>query len=326
MAIFYLEVKTFGRARGKEGSSATSAAAYRSGERIHDERTGRTHDHSQRQDVLHKEIVVPSRYTDSDMSWAQDRATLWNAAETAEARKDARVAREYVVGLPVELTPEQRLKLVRGFSQTISDRYRNAVDIAIHAPRPESDPRNYHAHLLTTTREISPDGMGLKTTLDISSTSRQMRGLEPVGNEYLWVRERWASAANEALREAGLDIRVDDRGYREQGLSHGAMPRIPAVAREIERRGERSFVAERIREQWQNDAQAHQEKSSAMSTSRESGPPSAHPVVETRDLEQIRREARENWIRMRQQQRGASAAAENPELRNDRGTDQDLGF
>jgi hypothetical protein len=332
MAIFYLDVKTFGRARGKEGSSATSAAAYRSGERIRDQRTGRTHDHSQRQDVLHKEIVVPSRFSDSDMSWAQDRATLWNAAEVAETRKNARVAREYVVGLPAELTPEQRLKLVREFSQGISDRYQNAVDIAIHAPRPESDPRNYHAHLLTTTREISPDGIGLKTTLDVSSTVRQLRGLEPVGNEYLWVRERWASATNEALREAGLAVRVDHRSYEDQGALQGSMPRIPVIAREIERRGERSFVAERIREQWQNQAEMRHQKSSEMPDVPERSPPLAGPVVETRDLAQIRRDARENWMRMRQQKNGqfneaAKAVSAEKEPRSALlGSDQDLSI
>ena len=54
MAIYYLNMKTFGRGGG---SSAVNAAAYRSGERIRDERTGRTYDHSARQDVMHKEIV-----------------------------------------------------------------------------------------------------------------------------------------------------------------------------------------------------------------------------------------------------------------------------
>jgi hypothetical protein len=115
-----LQTKTFGRAGG---SSAASAAAYRAGERIRDERTGRIYDHSERLDVLHKEIVLPSQFADEDMAWARDRSNLWNSAESAETRKDARVAREYLVALPVELSPPQRLELVRGFSQELSDRY-----------------------------------------------------------------------------------------------------------------------------------------------------------------------------------------------------------
>ena len=312
MAIFHFDVKTFGRARGKEGSSSTSAAAYRSGERIHDHRTGRTHDHSNRRDVLYKEIVVPSRFSESDMGWAQHRSTLWNAAEAAEARGNARVAREYVVGLPVELSPQERIKLVRAFSQTLSDRYQNAVDIAIHAPRPESDPRNFHAHLLTTTREVSPDGVGLKTTLDISSTVRQMRGLNPVDNEYLWARERWATSTNEALREAGLAVRVDHRGFEERGVDRDSTPRIPAVAREIERRGERSFVADRIRADWQHQVEAKQlEKTSG----KDSQLQIETAVVPRIDPEEVRRQARENWVRYREQQKAQALEMPNNHAR-----------
>ena len=79
---------------------------------------------------------------------------------SAETRKNARVARDILVALPVELNAEQRLGLVRGFSQELSDRYGFAVDVAIHAPRdfPGSDPRNFHAHLLATTREVNAEG------------------------------------------------------------------------------------------------------------------------------------------------------------------------
>src|SRR5471032_939916 len=88
---------------------------------------------------------------------------------------NARVAREYLVALPVELSPRQRLSLVRGFSQKLTDRYGFAVDFAIHAPRdfPGSDPRNFHAHLLTTTREVKVEGLGAKTTLDMNDASRR---------------------------------------------------------------------------------------------------------------------------------------------------------
>src|SRR5277367_4827187 len=165
MAVYFLHLKTFGRS---DGSSAPSAAAYRAGERIRDERTGRTYDHSDRQDVLHKEIVLPSRFADADVEWARERASLWNTAENAETRKNARVAREYLVALPAELAHGQRLDLVRGFSQELADRYRFAVDFTIHAPRdfPGSDPRNFHAHLLATTREATIAGLGAKTTLE----------------------------------------------------------------------------------------------------------------------------------------------------------------
>src|SRR5580704_13559796 len=203
MAIYFLNLKTFGRANG---SSAASAAAYRAGERIRDERTGKTYDHSERRDVMHKEIVLPSRFADEDMAWARDRASLWNAAESAETRKDARVAREYLVALPVELSPPQRLELVRSFSQELSDRYGFAVDLAIHAPRdfPGSDPRNFHAHLLATTREVGAEGLGAKTALELGDDKRAALGLGPAINELLWVRERWANITNAAFRDANI--------------------------------------------------------------------------------------------------------------------------
>ena len=229
MAVYFLNLKTFGRSGG---SSAVSAAAYRSGERIRDERTGRTYDHQDRQDVMHKEILLPSQFADSSMSWARERASLWNLAETAESRKNARVAREYLVALPVELDPDQRLKLVRGFSQELTDRYQFALDLAVHAPRdfPGSDPRNFHAHLLATTREVAPDGLTAKTTLELNDSRRRDRGLEPGINELLYVRDRWAVVTNEALREANVAARVDHRSLAAQGIDREPYPHIPRAA------------------------------------------------------------------------------------------------
>ena len=111
MAIYFLHLKTFGRSNG---SRAVSAAAYRAGERIRDERTGRIYDHSSRQDVMHKEIILPANVAAEAAAWAEDRANFWNNAERAEHRKNARVAREYLVVLPSELQAEQRLSLAMG--------------------------------------------------------------------------------------------------------------------------------------------------------------------------------------------------------------------
>jgi ATP-dependent exoDNAse (exonuclease V) alpha subunit len=285
VAVYYLHMKTFGRANG---SSAASAVAYRAGERITDERTGKTYDHSARQDVMHKEIVLPSKYSGDDMGWARDRSSLWNAAETAETRKNARVAREYLVALPVELSPEQRSSLVRGFSQELSDRYGFAVDFAIHAPRdfPGSDPRNFHAHLLATTREVMPSGLGSKTTLDMSDGDRRARGLGPAINELLHVRERWATVTNEAMQEAHIAARIDHRSLEAQGIDREPVPHIPRAAFEMERQGARSVVADRIREEYQARVQARLDR--------------VHAPGKPQSLEDIRREAREDWLRMRQ--------------------------
>jgi ATP-dependent exoDNAse (exonuclease V) alpha subunit len=328
MAVYYLNMKTFGRSGG---SSAASAAAYRAGERIRDERTGKTYDHSERQDVMHKEIVLPSEFAGADMQWTRDRSSLWNAAESAETRKNARVAREYLVALPVELSPPQRLQLARGFSQELSDRYRFAVDLAIHAPRdfPGSDPRNFHAHLLTTTREVTADGLGAKTTLDMNDAKRREMGLAPVINELLHVRERWAAVTNEALQEAHVAARVDHRTLEAQGIDREPWPRIPKAAFEMERHGYRSVVADRMRRDHEVRVQERRERAAGreVANSREvagagaerattervaaepattgqeaKGSVAGPTIVRRQTLEDIRREARENWLRMRQSQ------------------------
>ncbi|HMK86744.1 MAG TPA: MobQ family relaxase [Steroidobacteraceae bacterium] len=293
MAIYYLNLKTIGRS---DGSSAPGAAAYRAGERIRDERRGRIYDHSDRRDVLHKEIILPSDLAHAELGWARDRARLWNAAEEAELRRNARVAREYLVALPVELTPEQRALLARGFSQELADRYRFAVDVAIHAPRdlPGSDPRNFHAHLLATTREVTATGFAAKTTLELNDSDRRALGLGPAVNELLHVRERWASITNEALRAAHVAARIDHRTLAAQGIDREPLPRIPPPAYEAERRGFRSAVAERIREDYAARVQARLARAAGLR--------------EAPSLEDLRRQARERWLEMRRE----SAAREQP--------------
>ena len=254
MAIYFLNLRTFGRSNG---SSAVSAAAYRAGERIRDERTGRTYDHSDRHDVLHKEIMLPDQFSADKMSWAQDRGNLWNRAESAEVRANARTAREYLVSLPSELSPQARINLVTAFSRELVERYQFALDIAIHAPRdfPGSDPRNFHAHLLATTREVALDGLGAKTALEWSDTARRRRGMGPGIGELLHVRERWAVAANSALEQAQIDARIDHRTLQAQGIEREPL-HIPHAAFEAERRGYYSAVAERIRAEHQARVEA----------------------------------------------------------------------
>ena len=96
MAIFHLSTSTVGRASGR---SAVASAAYRSAERLTNDRDGLTHDYRGRGGVEQSEILVPSN---ANADWAKDRSALWNAAEHSEKRKDARVAREIIVaGVPV---------------------------------------------------------------------------------------------------------------------------------------------------------------------------------------------------------------------------------
>jgi hypothetical protein len=306
MAILQLRIQPVSRGAGR---TATSAAAYRAGERIRNERTGAVYDHSKREDVLHKEIFLPSSLEQAAdrMDWARDRSTLWNTAEKAEKQSNSRVAREYLVALPAELSAEQRVVLARAFSREIAERYNVAVDLAVHAPRPEGDPRNFHAHLLATTREVTPDGLGPKTGLDRNGEVRAELGLPKSRQEFADLRKRWAELTNDALREANIEARVDHRSLEAQGIDREPRPRLPWGAYQAERRGERSEIAERVRERHRQRVAARRagaEKDFAGPANKSAG--SADPRVGSHrepaspeDMEARRRRAVQDWLKYR---------------------------
>lgn len=304
MAIFVFRMKTFSRSAGPRGSRATSAAAYRAGERIRDLRTGAVYDHRGRQDVLHREIVLPAALErrGAAMGWARDRSTLWNAAEHAETRRNARVAREFMVALPHELAASERIALARGLAQQLVERYHNAVDLVVHAPR--GDPRNFHAHLLSTTRELTPEGLGRKTTLELSGTQRHRQGLLRWGQERLWLRERWASLANEALQRAHLSMRISHEYPATQDALR--MPRLPSLAYHIEQRGGHSHLAERMRERHRS-ARLQQQPQRLESRARDGASPADHQLQRARWWQSVRAQAHSAWDALRQ--RGSSTPA-----------------
>jgi hypothetical protein len=225
MESYFLRVKTFSRGKG---SSATKAAAYRAGERIRDERSGAVFDYSDRDDVAHSEIILPATHdVSAEMAWAHNRSLLWNAVQNSGRNWNSRLAREVLVLLPIQLNPTQRIALTSGFAHELADRYGSAVDLAIHRPRAGADQRHHHAHLLMTTRQVGPAGLGSRTTLDLSGTERHERGLGPSKDDLLWIRERWAQLTNEALKDAGLADRIDHRSYKARGIDREPKPLVP---------------------------------------------------------------------------------------------------
>jgi hypothetical protein len=240
VAIYHLSVKPISRSAGR---SATAAAAYRAGVEIADERTGEVHDYRRKGGVESADIVLP----DGAPEWATNRGALWNAAEKAEKRKDACVAREYEVALPAELSPAERRRLALDFAQEMANREGCAVDVAIHAPGKEGDERNHHAHILRTTRKVAIDGLGAK--LDTEKAGRKrVDDLEAV-------RARWAELTNERLRENGIEARVDHRSHAERGIETAPTLHLGPGATGYERRtGEPSET--RMRQEANADRQA----------------------------------------------------------------------
>jgi hypothetical protein len=139
----------------------------------------------------------------------------------------------------------------------------------------------------------------------------------------LFAREHWADATNEALRAANLPDRVDHRSLQAQGIDREPRRRIPQAAFEIDRRGEYSIVAERMHAEHQQRVQARQELAAAAAKSVE--PPSTGAVIgsiKRQSLEEIRREARQAWLQLREQRQSNPSPA--PAAGRNRSRDDDL--
>ena len=197
MAIYHLRASVISRSSGR---SATAAAAYRSATEIEDRRTGLSFDYASKRGVEHVEILAPDHAPD----WVSDRSELWNRVEEAETRKNSQVAREVRVALPDELSPEERVELVREFCQEAFVDRGMVADIAIHAPGSEGDDRNHHAHIMLTTREIDAEGFTTK--------NRDWNGKDVLEG---W-RSSWAEVSNEALERAEIEERIDHRTLEAQ--------------------------------------------------------------------------------------------------------------
>ena len=225
MAIYRFEAKVIARSHGR---SATASAAYRAGESIDDERTGFVFDYTRKRGVLYSKIFTPP----NTPAWMEDRAQLWNAVEKAEKRRDAQLARDLLLSLPHELTPEQRRDLVREFVLTEFVAKGMIADVAIHAPDREADERNHHAHVLLTMRELAASGFGKKV--------REWNATEQLE---AW-RAHWADTVNRHLEKYGHEARVDHRSLADQGIDREPEPKQGSVATEMERDGRDSHAGD----------------------------------------------------------------------------------
>ena len=237
MAIYHNTTYTISRSRkgiSAAERSAVGASAYRSGSKLVQRKgtiedflrrsTGssraipvvKTHDYSRRTGVLHTALLLPDGV---NASWTADRSTLWNTFEAAENRSNSRLAREYRVGLPHELGDEQRVELVTAYAKLIVERFSVVVDLAVHAPSPGGDQRNFHAHLLASTRTISNAGPGAKSMMEQSNGNLKKAGLPLTQDLIGELRFDWEKLANEHLQRAGCDARIDCRSYADRHIA-----------------------------------------------------------------------------------------------------------
>ena len=288
MATYHLSAKTISRSNGR---SATAAAAYRSGARIDDERTGLIHDYRRRRGVEASLLILP----DGAPDWASDRARLWNAAEHAETRKNSTVAREFEIALPAELDAEQRQRLAADFARELVLRHGCAADVAIHRPGRTGDQRNHHAHLLLTTRRLTAAGFAEKT--------RELDDLKS-GEIGRW-RARFAEVQNERLREAGVEARVDHRSLEAQGNDREATIHLGPTATALERRGVPTRLGESNRAvrasnaERRRDAEARRDaERRETEPTRPAEPPAAEAEARAPAVENILQALREKTARL----------------------------
>ncbi|KZC79194.1 conjugal transfer protein TraA [Sphingobium yanoikuyae] len=224
MAIFHFSVQVISLAAGR---SSVSAAAYRAGERLHDERLDRDHDFRARSGVEHSEIMLPEGAPEQ---W-RERERLWNDVEAFESRKDAQLAREIEFAIPREMTRAQGIELARDFvAQEFVDRGMIA-DLNVHWDIGTDGQAKPHAHVMLTMREVTPDGFGQK-----------VREWNDHANVERW-RESWGAHVNARLTELDIDARIDHRSLAEQGIDLEPQSKIGGPAH---RMGAQGFEADRV--------------------------------------------------------------------------------
>ena len=191
MAIYHFALSSVSR---KAGRSAVKSAAYITGSRVIDERTGRVINYSRKaKEVLGTGTIGPIN---------------WQATEAAEKRKDAKIARSIIVALPWELTLRALTKLVRTFGYWLRREHGLAGQWAIHAA--PGDQRNIHAHLVITTRTVNAKGGHERKLreLDVARTS---------GAIIKRWRQKWDDVVNRALKKNGHEARIDGRSHEAAG-------------------------------------------------------------------------------------------------------------
>jgi hypothetical protein len=213
-----------------KGRSSVAAAAYISGQKLTDERTGQVHDYSRKEGVVLTGIAL----SEQAPAWALDRQKLWSSAEMREAHPRAQTARSMTVNLPHEFSGEHRREATTKIAHLLADRYRGAVDWALHKPSKDGDHRNHHGHFLMTARPFENGGWAAKKdrTLD------DRYGQGPV--EYRALREKISGVINDIAVREKLPVYVEFLSFEDRQLELEPTKKLGPGATAKERRGQRT--------------------------------------------------------------------------------------
>ena len=242
IAIYHCNISIVSRGKGK---SAVAAAAYRSGEKLTNEWDGMTHDYTRKGGVVHTEIMLPPHAPPS----FSDRSTLWNSVELYEKAGNAQLAREIDAALPIELSREEQIRLVREYCSSQFVSRGMCVDYAIH----DTDSGNPHCHIMLTMRPLNERGAWAaksKKEYDLDENGERIRlpsgrykthkidltGWNDKDNTLLW-RKAWADFTNDFLERNGSPERIDHRSNAERGIDELPTVHMGVAACQMEKKG-----------------------------------------------------------------------------------------
>lgn len=244
MAIYHFSAQIISRSNG---SSSVGSSAYRSGEKIENERTGEVHDYTKKTGIEYTEILTPENAPE----WASDRAKLWNQVEKIEKNKNSQLAREINIALPKELSIEKQINLTREFVKDTFVDQGMVADISIH----DTQKGNPHAHIMLTMRPFENGEWGAKSKkeyildkkgekIKLKSGEYKSRKIDTVDwnkkeNLEKW-REQWANYANRTLERNGIKERIDHRTLAEQGIERVPQIHVGTHASAMEKKGAQS--------------------------------------------------------------------------------------
>lgn len=210
------------------------------------EAEGRTVDYSNKPNLAHEEFLLPQDAPDwakqliANRSVAGAAEAFWNMVEAFEKRSDAQLAKEFIIALPIELSRQQNIGLMRQFVADQVLARGQVADWVYH-----DDPGNPHVHLMTSLRPIVAAGFGSKkvavrqvdgSPLRTADGKIQYRLWAGEKAEFLEQRSAWLDLQNQHLALAGLEVRVDGRSYTARGLDIVATPHIGGATAAAQRK------------------------------------------------------------------------------------------
>lgn len=259
MAIFHM---SFSNISAGKGRSAIASAAYRSGEKLFDDKEGRSYFYAR--SVMPESFILTPK---NAPKWANDRQKLWNEVEKKDRKANSRYAKEFNVALPVELTNEEQKALITKFVQETFVDKGMVADVAIHRDHEE----NPHAHVMLTNRPFNPDGSwGLKSKTQYVLDKNGKQLLTKNGNpkqRKIWLvdwdkpgkveewRHAWAEEVNSLFQAKGMPERISEKSYEEQGIEKTPTKHEGHNSQTKERKAFNEAVKEqdRTKKQYQNN-------------------------------------------------------------------------